>query len=113
VGEATSSSYFKTALSDFVGGDLLAMNSPQWRGHDIDAFGIVLCSFFRSRGCGVLRQQLDNEPIWTEDEIALRSDQDVKLPTLTTNDRPLFRGVTIPTTGRCSRSLTPCANAVT
>ncbi|EQC41008.1 hypothetical protein, variant 1 [Saprolegnia diclina VS20] len=43
---------------------------------------------------GNLRQQLGDDPFWTEDKIVLRSVQDVNLPKFTTDDLPLFRGIT-------------------
>ncbi|RHY56820.1 hypothetical protein DYB38_001612 [Aphanomyces astaci] len=55
---------------------------------------------------GNLRQQLGDDPFWTEDKIVLRYDfgfvkriktqsvQDVNLPKFTTDDLPLFRGIT-------------------
>lgn len=43
---------------------------------------------------GTLRQQLGNDPFWSEDKIVLRSVQDINLPKFTTDDLPLFRGIT-------------------
>ena len=43
---------------------------------------------------GNLRQTLGNDPFWTEDKIVLRSVQDVNLPKFTTDDLPLFQGIT-------------------
>jgi dynein heavy chain len=40
--------------------------------------------------CGRLRQVLD----WSEDEIGLRALQDVNIPKFTSNDIPLYKGIT-------------------
>jgi len=40
--------------------------------------------------CGRLRQVLD----WSEDQIGLRALKDVNLPKFTTNDIPLYQGIT-------------------
>nr|CCA18047.1 PREDICTED: dynein heavy chain 7 putative [Albugo laibachii Nc14] len=42
---------------------------------------------------GVLRQQLGQDPHWTEDKIVLKSIRDVNVPKFTTQDLPLFRGI--------------------
>ncbi|CCI46649.1 unnamed protein product [Albugo candida] len=42
---------------------------------------------------GVLRQQLGQDPRWTEDNIVLRSICDVNVPKFTTQDLALFRGI--------------------
>jgi dynein heavy chain len=43
---------------------------------------------------GNLRQTLGSDPFWTEAKIVLRSVNDVNLPKFTTDDLPLFKGIT-------------------
>jgi len=43
---------------------------------------------------GNLRQQLGNDPFWTEPKIVLRSVNDVNLPKFMQQDLPLFKGIT-------------------
>jgi dynein heavy chain, axonemal len=42
---------------------------------------------------GNLRQQLGDDPAWTEPKIVLRSVNDVNLPKFTVEDLPLFKYV--------------------
>jgi dynein heavy chain len=44
--------------------------------------------------CGNLRQQLGDDPKWSEEKIVLRSVNDVNLPKFTNEDLPLFSGIT-------------------
>lgn len=43
---------------------------------------------------GNLRQQLGNDPSWTEARLVLRSVNDINLPKFTVEDLPLFKGIT-------------------
>lgn len=43
---------------------------------------------------GNLRQQLGDDPSWTEARLVLRSVNDINLPKFTVEDLPLFKGIT-------------------
>ena len=43
---------------------------------------------------GNLRQALGDDPAWSEEKIVLSAVQDVNVPKFTTNDLPLFKGIT-------------------
>lgn len=54
---------------------------------------IIMLSFFQV-AAGNLRQQLGEDPRWTEARLVLRSVNDINLPKFTVEDLPLFRGIT-------------------
>lgn len=51
-------------------------------------------TFVLQVAAGNLRQQLGDDPSWTEARIVLRSVNDINLPKFTVEDLPLFKGIT-------------------
>jgi len=67
----------------------LKLSSEQLSSQDHYDFGMRSLKAILT-ACGNLRRQLD----WPEDQIGLRALNDVNLPKFTTNDIPLYKGIT-------------------